>query len=170
MWLQKLLSALPTSNLTDGVDSRATDGGRAKVVLRSLFVQKDEYLKWLADARDWTGKKECESAVGEIKKALSEMEALNKPASFWMVEFSLPHLFPANERKIGEMLFSAVQLGEAKGKEDILFPLLIRIPGYYLSPVLPKIDGEVKLDFDIMESAIVSHTECFEYERRYRIG
>lgn len=171
MWLQKLLSALPTSNLTTGrVDSLASDGGRAKVVLRSLFVQKDEYLKWLEDARDWMGKKECESTVDEIKKVLSEMEALNKPASFWMVEFSLPHLFPANERKIGEMLFSAVQLGEVRGKEDILLPLITRIPGYYLSPVLLGTDGKVKLDFDIAESAIVSHTECFEYKRRYRIG
>ena len=89
------------------------------------------------------------------------------PKHLWMVEISFPHLFPVNERKIGEVILSAEE-GASRMTRGVI---LIRLPSRYLLPVMEP-GASVELEnapCDEMASAIQSHTPCFVFDDVRRI-
>ena len=151
-WLDRLNTALTPVEGQESADI-------AKVVLRSLLISRDEYLRHLQEDRDCEDHVEDPRAIETIVKRL--------PENLWMVEISFPHLFPVNERKIGEVILSADE-GASRMTRGVI---LIRLPSRYLLPVMePGASVELKnAPCDEMASAIQSHTPCFVFDDVRRI-
>jgi len=90
-----------------------------QVVLRALAVDRECYINHIRNEHDWDGNSEREDAINLFSTGL--------PESFWVVEISIPQLFPANERKLGDVVIKGqMSLG------DIYSHLLyVRLPGGY---------------------------------------
>jgi len=120
-----------------------------RVVFRAISLTSDEYVAHLSSLIGWQGDQESE----QVCTFLSE----NLPKNIWVVEVSTPQLFPANERKVGEIVIDAtknVMSGDTSLYDVFVFA---RLPGgYYLG-------GEVDEDgtpcFTFVESNIISHTD-----------
>lgn len=67
--------------------------GERQAVFRALPVTREEYLAHLRAMRDWRGNRESNTVVEAISQHL--------PQRLWMIEVSIPELFPLNKRKIG---------------------------------------------------------------------
>jgi len=179
-WLERLLHALP-----HGGENTSVLGGETvsqqqytQVVFRSLLVSKRQYIQHLRKSRDWqTGQKEVGETIDAVAGELSRMDFIQSPSYFWMVEISLPHLFPVNERKIGELLFPALEFGEEEKREirhpqwELKSPIVIRIPSYYLFPLFPESDVQNPLvEFDNISSLLSTHVKCYVYKGSHREG
>lgn len=92
-----------------------------RVVLRALCVSRDAYLLHLRGARDWTEKQENPNLLAILEKFL--------PKIVWVVEISLPHLFPANERKVGEIVLNPFVPFDPQAPINYALFLLARLPG-----------------------------------------
>lgn len=99
----------------------ATDHKERRVVLRAVCVSKEAYLEHARGEADWDGKIETASLVTILDQFLPEM--------LWVVEISLPHLFPANEHKLGEILLNPSIPFDTKAPINYNLFLLARLPG-----------------------------------------
>ncbi len=72
---------------------------------------------------------------------------------FWMIELSIPELFPANKRKLAEV--------EPKPKRDFKSFLLARVPGYF---ALYREGGSDNPIYDFLLSGLKSHFELYSCE------
>jgi hypothetical protein len=72
--------------------------GIQRVVLRAIAVTRENYIQHLATERDWTGHLE--------RRDITDILAKQLPSMLWVVEISIPQLFPANERKLGEIVLN----------------------------------------------------------------
>ena len=116
-----------------------------RLVLRSVCVPRDVYLNHLREQKDWSGKNENSTLINILSDLL--------PKVIWVVELSLPHLFPANERKIGEIIMNPfVKPGDSSVKNKMF--LLARLPGK-LFVILSYQSGSP--NFINVDSNIVSH-------------
>ena len=106
-WLRRLAEAALPAN--------------QRVVLRAVCATRRAYLAHLRDAVGWDGSKEVRKWNSVLKPLL--------PERLWVVEVSLPHLFPANERKIGEILLNPSVSFNPKSPIDYNIFLLARLPG-----------------------------------------
>lgn len=118
-----------------------------RVVLRAVVVHRDEYLKHLSNIQDWDGNMETPVIPTELKKLL--------PERIWVVEISLPQLFPANERKLGEVVLNPFIPFDPKHPINFDLFLFARVPGFYLF-VSEVISDNPK--FISIPSEIRSHT------------
>ncbi|MCK9293470.1 MAG: hypothetical protein M0P70_00170 [Desulfobulbaceae bacterium] len=122
---------------------------KQQVVFRAQAMTRDEYVNHLQALQDWEGNKEktdfCTFLVNEM------------PRFIWLVEISTPQLFPANERKLGEIVLDATRklnLGENFSHNDVF--MFARLPGSYL------FGGDIVGDnpqFTPVPSELLSHTE-----------
>jgi len=94
-----------------------------KLVLRSLFINKDQYLSHAGQYRQIDGNPFEESNLELLKDRL--------PKKFWMVELSCRELFSAAHAKIGEVLF-AISDDIDKEFSGEYAPLVLRLPGVIL--------------------------------------
>lgn len=117
-----------------------------KIVLRAIFIPKSTYLKQLRYMADWDGKREDGTIVELLENLL--------PDNMWVVEISLPQLFPANERKIGEVLLNPYIPVDAEHDVDFKLFLMARLPGQYF---FLKSFETTKPDFLRISSKIQSH-------------
>lgn len=92
-----------------------------RVVLRAVCVSKDTYLKHVREETDWDGKQESPEITEILEDFLPEM--------LWVVEVSLPHLFPANEHKLGEILLNPFIIFDPNIPVNYDLFLLARLPG-----------------------------------------
>ncbi|MDV7396626.1 hypothetical protein RZS08_34840, partial [Arthrospira platensis SPKY1] len=67
--------------------------GTGEVILRSLSLSREEYAQHLESVSDWNGNYEDPVCVNTVRNYL--------PSMLWVVEFSIPELFPATLRKLG---------------------------------------------------------------------
>ena len=134
----------------------ALDDGN--VILRSVSMPSRRYFDHLSEIRDWNRQKEDRRMIG----ALSQTRV---PRYVWVVEISLPQLFPANERKLGEVVIDATSAAWIasfkKGSiTDVVLKSImwVRLPGAYYHPV--KVahapDGD-RLRFERQTSCLTSH-------------
>mgnify|MGYP001294543479 CR=1 FL=1 len=124
-----------------------TDQNVQRVVLRSIAVSRDTYLASLREMNDWDGNSERTRMASILQKLL--------PDSLWVVEISSPQLFPANERKLGEIVmnpFIAVDPITGSNYDRFLFS---RLPEKYL--FLNKFDAG-RPSFVDFPSGLKSHT------------
>jgi hypothetical protein len=116
--------------------------GDQKVVLRAFCTLKDRYLSHLRRIRDWDGHSEGEGVLSVLGSTLPQM--------LWIVEFSIPQLFPANERKIGEIVLDA----SCPSKDDADLFSIARLPGNYLT-----LTDKKKRSYERVPSQLQSHVE-----------
>lgn len=142
VWAPRLIDALDDGN----------------VVLRSVSLSCESYIAHLHQMRAWDGTEESRVAVD----GFSQMKL---PSVMWMVEVSLPQLFPANEAKIGEIVLDATVLlkqtdfAEGKVSRKFLQSIqFIRLPSAYYFPksVSKSPEGKI-INFFSAPSAIKSH-------------
>jgi hypothetical protein len=120
---------------------------KQQVVFRAQAMTSTEYVTHLLSLEDWDGKKENPRLCKLLEKEL--------PDYLWAVEISTPQLFPANERKIGEIVLDATQ--PTINDEATVFNIFIlaRLPGIYL------FGGDIRNgipQFTKLSSRIESHT------------
>lgn len=119
-----------------------------KVVLRAVCIEKNKYLNHLKNIKDWDGNKENPFFVNILEPLL--------PNILWVVEISLPQLFPANERKLGDIIMNATkEKNDKKGIDYNLF-LFARLPSQYIS--LKRIAKQGP-EFSSTPSSLISHVE-----------
>ncbi len=125
---------------------------RGEVVLRSLALSADEYVDHLNSIRGWSCTEEDMFYIETIQKRL--------PSMVWMVEISIPELFPANLRKLGEIVLDATNDHfEYDSFLEAGICRLIRLPGMYLL----FSDDPDKASFTESPSSILDHVGVFEW-------
>lgn len=119
------------------------------VVLRTLYVTRDQYVKHLQESQDWQGHSEKTGILKKYSHAL--------PEHLWMVEVSIPELFPANYRKLGEIILDACVSLDPYPPQEPLW-VIARLPGLYLINQ-SLIQGPAT--FIPLDSAIESHIPVY---------
>jgi len=123
-----------------------------RVILRAVCIRRNIYIEHLKNMKDWQGHHE--------NKAIADALAGFLPDMLWVIEVSLPHLFPANERKVGEIVLNAEKSRNDKkdpaSEIDYGLFLLARLPGEY---VLLKSINQYGPSFSVIPSDIESHVD-----------
>jgi hypothetical protein len=118
-----------------------------RVVLRALALDRGDYVHHLKTETDWDRHSENAMVIDVLSRTL--------PERLWVVEASIPQLFPANERKLGEIVLNGGIELRMDGSSTTPF-LLARLPGLYLF----KYFGEER-DFLALPSNLASHLPVF---------
>lgn len=120
-----------------------------RVVFRAQAVTASEYLAHLRNLKDWEGNRENLELCDTLEQEM--------PAMVWAVEISTPQLFPANERKLGEIVLDAAKplaMNDDTSLNQVF--LFARLPGQYL------LGGDIsngKPQFTSVESRLRSHND-----------
>ncbi len=123
-----------------------------QIVLRAIYITKSTYLKQLHSTVDWDGKREDRTIVSLLRKLL--------PEKIWVIEISFPQLFPANERKIGEVLLNPFITIDMRRNVDFRLFLMARVPAqYYFLNSFKK----ARPDFIRVDSKIQSHMPLIKH-------
>ncbi len=146
--LSELYSAIPSGNKWLARLKDAFACSIPQVVFRSVCIEREKYFDALENCRDWEGNVESRALVNAFRTVLF-------PRMFQVVEVSVPQLFAANERKIGDIVLDATaefpNESSAIGGMPFLFA---RLPGIYC--MLDKSSDNGSL-FTTMPSSLVSH-------------
>lgn len=113
VWRERLCEALSTQ--------------KHHVALRAVSLTSEEYLTHLRALKDWAGNNEPKGVVDKINFL---------PNKLWVVEVSLQPLFPANQRKIGELVIAAgnslpVTNPEQNDEMALLFSVFRKVIGLF---------------------------------------
>lgn len=123
-----------------------------KVVLRAQLISRDEYIIHLREMEGWGAEKLSSKVVNSIDEFLKTVSDL-----FWMVEVSHPELFPANHRKLGEILLDASI--KPNTTRDFKNFVLARLPeNFYFLSNTNQPSGPTFVDFP---SPIKDHAEIY---------
>jgi hypothetical protein len=95
---------------------------RNQLVLRPCLLDPDDYTRHLAQIMDWHYKTIRAEWITALKANLTKEK-------LWMIELSVPELFSANLRKVGEVLVRA-ELAPTDDRDFGSF-VLARLPGYF---------------------------------------
>jgi len=117
-----------------------------QVVLRAVCVSAKEYLSHWRRSRDWDGNAENRDLCQALRRYL--------PRLLWVVEVPIPELFPANLRKVGEIVLDASS--RLAMERDFGPFVLARVPGRLLLPRAIASDGTPS--FVPVPSQLLSHT------------
>ncbi len=92
------------------------------LVLRPYLLDPAEYTAHLEKMKDWQGKPVRETLIRDLRANLTKER-------LWMIELSVPELFSANLRKVGEVLVRAECFPSVD--RDLSNFVLARLPGYF---------------------------------------
>jgi len=123
-----------------------------KVVLRAVSVTREQYLTHLQTIFDWDGNQEDKGVLSDLAGLL--------PLMLWVVEVSLLHLFPANERKLGDIVLDATRVPNSEIEMDLGLFVLARLPGQYC---LNSGTANKDPDFAVFPSSLLSHVELMRH-------
>lgn len=120
-----------------------------RIVLRAVPTNREKYAAHLANETDWENNHENQAIINVLRKSL--------PKHLWIVEVSIPELFPANQRKLGDIVLNGgIKL--SPDKKDRSNFVLVRLPSLYLFDFsLPH----QKPRFLAYPSALLSHYPVF---------
>jgi hypothetical protein len=118
-----------------------------QVVLRAVAPNKEVYIRHLKNNSDWENNFERRDAN------IFEFLTAWLPKTLWVVEVSIPQLFPANERKLGEIVLNAGLL-PTMDQPELAHLLFARLPSLYLFQ-LPQSGGR-RRSFNVI-SSLKSH-------------
>jgi len=123
-----------------------------RVVLRAISLSCEKYIAHLEILRDWEGN-------GENLKIINTLKGLKGnilPNMLWLIEVSIPHLFPANEHKVGEIILDAgVKPASLENNVDFNLFVMARLPETYY--FLQKSTSLTNPNFLKIPSSIKSH-------------
>jgi hypothetical protein len=121
-----------------------------RLILRHVPITKAGYLEHLRNLEDWEYKKESASTIRAFETSVSADK-------FWMVEVSVPEVFPTNKRKLGEILLnaSAPLSPETDGSSFVM----ARFPGAFV--FFDSLDLNGDPTFALSPSDILSHVPLF---------
>jgi hypothetical protein len=125
-------------------------GNKGRVILRHVPITTADYLKKLKSCRDWDGAHEPVELIDALK------EHLPRGRKLWMVEISVPEVFPTNKRKLGEILLDASHPLELEKDSNFIFG---RLPGNFI--LLRSLADDGNLNFTFVRSEMNSHTPLF---------
>jgi hypothetical protein len=136
-WGRRLLHSLKTS----------------RIVLRPVLLSLREYLQHLELLTDWSGNRVGNSIHRQVSQQATPETLV------WMIEVSLPNLFPANRRKVGEvLLFSQKEITPERNFHSFI---LGRVFGDF---VLRKDPKNLNSTFQLHTSSLASHVELYGCE------
>jgi hypothetical protein len=121
-----------------------------RLILRHVPITKAKYLEHLRNIDDWEGGKESESTIAAFETTVSIDQ-------FWMVEVSVPEVFPTNKRKLGEILLDASK--PLSTETDGTSFVLARFPGSFL--FFENLDSQGDPTFALSPSDIRSHVPLY---------
>lgn len=121
-----------------------------RLILRHVPITKAQYLEHLRIIDDWEFRKESESTINAFETSVSVGE-------FWMVEVSVPEVFPTNKRKLGEILLDASK--PLSPETDGASFVLARFPGSFV--FFEKLDAAGDPTFALSPSDIRSHVPLY---------
>lgn len=125
---------------------------KQQVVFRAQGISSTEYAAHIRSLVDWEGRAEDAELCDLLEKEM--------PAFVWAVEISTPQLFPANERKLGEIVFDATRPLNVQDETAIFDSFILsRLPGIYL------LGGDISNgtpQFTPVPSGIKSHTNLIK--------
>ena len=130
------------------------------MVLRTTFLTGSEYCRHLSAVRGWDRTKRIPDWITEVLSPISD-------DPFWIVEVSLPELFSANRRKVGEVLIRADRRPSVD--RDAGSFLLARLPGCFvlLEPSGSKAAQGDRPTFCYIPVDIYDHVELIGCEDRF---
>jgi len=110
------------------------------------------YINHIKSLVDWDGNSERQDSIELFNK--------NLPDSFWLVEISVPQLFPANERKLGDVVINAqIDIDIHNIYKHLLY---VRLPGaYYMLGDSSTTDSNVC--FNSFPSELTSHVSLLKF-------
>jgi len=118
------------------------------LVLRPILVTNEKYVNHLSEISDWSGNKIAETILETLKLHLQDNE-------YWLIELSVPELFSANRRKVGEILVrSDVEVGTERNLNQFVMARLpetfvLRSDGDSQNPTFNLIPSQVKDHVDL---------------------
>ncbi len=118
------------------------------LVIRPILIDIYKYTAHLSSMLDW----ECKRIRRDIVRELKTWPQQN----IWMIELSVPELFSANRRKLGEVLILADIYAEAEEERDFKNFFLARIPGFFALYV-----GGTQNNYSFIPSGIETHVPIF---------
>ena len=125
-------------------------GMSRNIVLRPVYCTATKYLDSICKMTDW--RNGCENDL--VK---SFLRGVSMPPNVLIIEFSLFQLFPANKRKLGEVVFDvSCPSTDLTSLEDAM--ILVRMPGAYaiFPRALPHISFPSQLPI-MLPSAVTDH-------------
>jgi hypothetical protein len=128
-----------------------------EVILRAISICKEEYIVHLTEMRDWHNRR-FPPSIRQFSELLSDR--------LWMVEISLPELFPINQRKLGEIVLDATK--KPKPYRDYKTFLFARFPSHFFFIAGTAKNGEPK--FLHIPSQIESHTKLYIKRESVRLS
>ncbi len=128
-----------------------TDPKDGSIVLRAISMDKERYARHLSSERDWLNNSEDSQLVDILKQLM--------PEKLWVVEVSIPQLFPANERKLGEIVLNG-GLRISSGKKNHSHFVFARLPGRYF---FPDPGPSARNGFVQWGSRLLSHTPVIRF-------
>jgi hypothetical protein len=138
---------------------------KQKVVVRPVRMSTATYLQHLRDARDWNFQREYRENCDGIRRYL-ELREIDR---LWIVELSVPELFPINQRKIGEIVLDASSSATKYRYQPFL---LARVVDRYWA--LRGFDvgrgGKQVPRFQPIQSGLTNHVRVFRTHLRYLDG
>lgn len=123
---------------------------RRAPVFRTVLLSRQQYVKHSEALHDWSN--------GRLTQRQQTLLRDGLPPRFWMVEVSLPNLFTANKRKLGELLFDV----RTPRRRDPLLGCWVggRLPGVFYVPAAARDTVPVP-----EPSAIEGHVELYRGAR-----
>jgi hypothetical protein len=119
------------------------------LVLRPILVSGKNYTTHLQKIRDWEGRAIAAPMVAALKDFLKE-------PYYWLIELSVPELFSANRRKIGEVLLRAdIDTGNQRDFQNYI---ITRMPGYF---ALYEGGGPSSPRYKFLPSGTHGHVELY---------
>lgn len=110
-----------------------TDLQAERLVFRTVLVKGAQYVQHLKRARGWSGEPIDPSWICSVEEGFIKARLVT--CWLWMVEVSIPELFSANRRKVGEVVFRASDPrgceASATGEIEWLF---VRLPSLVIMP------------------------------------
>ncbi len=118
------------------------------VVLRTIFMSGKEYIDHLRGSKGWQDEIIDPKVLDVLENGLK--------GYYWVVEISLPELFPANRRKLGEIVLNAeVELSK---ELDLSTYVLARLPGQFY---FFGLDENSKIFVQKRDCGIKTHSRVF---------
>jgi hypothetical protein len=121
-----------------------------QLILRPILVADSDYINHLSAISDWRG----EETIS--RKCIAALKQTLKCKWLWVIEISVPELYSATQRKIGEVLIKA---SEKICPENFFQSYLMsRIPGYFVFGEEKELEKYV---YDFLPNEITGHTGIF---------